>query len=255
MVAPVQIQPQVRAGESAGVRPPAWGTLFPQFESLHDAIPPLENGDRLTRREFERRYTAMPHLKKAELIEGTVYIPSPVRIDFHAQPHSFVITWLGVYYAATPNLILGDNATVRLDADNEVQPDALLMVAHGGQARVDEDGYISGAPELVVEIASSSASYDLHEKLNVYRRCGVAEYLAWRTREAALDWWTLKDGVYQPLPADDSGVIASLTFPGLCLNAKALVQGDAAAVLATQQQHLMQADHIHFIDRLKEMRS
>ena len=40
---------------------------------------PLENGDRLTRAEFERRYAAMPRLKKAELIEGIVYVPSPVR--------------------------------------------------------------------------------------------------------------------------------------------------------------------------------
>jgi hypothetical protein len=36
-------------------------------------VPYLESGDRLTRQEFERRYTAMPNLKKAELIEGIVY--------------------------------------------------------------------------------------------------------------------------------------------------------------------------------------
>lgn len=35
---------------------------------------PLENGDRLSRFEFEHRYQAMPELKKAELVEGVVYI-------------------------------------------------------------------------------------------------------------------------------------------------------------------------------------
>ncbi len=40
----------------------------------HDVVLPLENGDKLTRAEFERRYEAMPHLKKAELIEGVVYV-------------------------------------------------------------------------------------------------------------------------------------------------------------------------------------
>lgn len=42
-------------------------------------IPLLENGDRLTRPEFERRYAAMPQVKKAELIEGIGSMPSPVR--------------------------------------------------------------------------------------------------------------------------------------------------------------------------------
>ena len=50
-------------------------------------ILPLENGDRLSRLEFERRYQAMPELKKAELIEGRVYMASPVRI-IHGQPTS-----------------------------------------------------------------------------------------------------------------------------------------------------------------------
>jgi hypothetical protein len=42
-------------------------------------LPPLENGDRLTRPEFERRYAAAPHITKAELIEGIVYVASPLR--------------------------------------------------------------------------------------------------------------------------------------------------------------------------------
>jgi len=127
-------------------------------------VPRLENGDRLTRYEFERRYEAMPHLKKAELIDGVVYMGSPVRFERHGKPHSYAIGWLAVYCAATPGVDLGDNATVRLDVDNEPQPDALLRLdpSVGGQSRISDDDYVEGAPELIVEIAASSASYDLH---------------------------------------------------------------------------------------------
>ena len=130
--------------------------------------PPLENGDRLTRAEFERRYEAMPRKSKAELIEGVVYMPSPVGLRRHGEPHGLVIGWLAYYKARTPGLILGDNSTVRMDLDNEPQPDVLLLIDpdRGGQARISADDYVEGAPELVAEIASSSASYDLNAKRN-----------------------------------------------------------------------------------------
>ena len=125
--------------------------------------PPLENGDRLTRAEFERRYEAMPDLKKAELIEGVVYMPSPVRHEQHGRPHSHSLPGLAIYVAATPGVEAGDNGSVRLDMDNEPQPDAFLIIDPecGGQARISEDDYVEGAPELVAEVASSSVSYDL----------------------------------------------------------------------------------------------
>ncbi len=119
----------------------ATATISPQL-----TIPHLENGDKLTRREFERRYNAMPNLKKAELIEGIVYImASPLRITNHGNPHARIITWLGNYWSNTPGTELGDNCTVRLDADNEPQPDALLRIKNGGQSTISEDGYVEGA--------------------------------------------------------------------------------------------------------------
>ena len=129
-----------------------------------DETPPLENGDRLTRAEFERRYEAMPHLKKAELIEGVVHMPSPTRHRRHGRPHGHLVTWLGVYEAATPGVEMSNNSTARLDLDNEPQPDALLLIdpARGGQARVSADDDIEAAPELVAEVAASSASIDLN---------------------------------------------------------------------------------------------
>jgi len=213
---------------------------------------PLESGDRLTRTEFERRYQAMPHLKKAELIEGVVYVPSPVRSTSHAQPHGFIITWLGVYTAATPGVELNDNATVRLDLDNEPQPDALLRLDErvGGQSRLSPDDYIEGGPELIVEIAASSAAYDVHDKLRVYRRNQVQEYLVWQVHEHRLDWWRLQDGAYVPLPADTRGVVRSIVFPGLWLAIPALLAGQLAEVLATLHAGLATPTHRAFLEQL-----
>ena len=148
----------------------------------------LASGDRLTRAEFERRYAALPENLKCELIEGVVYMASPLRYESHAKPHGRIMLWLGVYATATPGVECADNATVRLDLDNEVQPDALLrrLPACGGQTRVGDDDYLDGAPELIAEIAASSASYDLHDKLRAYRRNGVREYLVWRVHDGAL---------------------------------------------------------------------
>ncbi|MGQ9869980.1 Uma2 family endonuclease [Leptodesmis sp.] len=130
---------------------------------IRSQLPTLENGDRLTRFEFERRYHAMPEIKKAELIEGVVYMASPLRLRSHAEPHGCLITWLGVYQAATPPVEMGIEPTARLDIDNEPQPDGVSLIrqANGGRSILSDDGYLEGAPELVTEIAASSVSIDL----------------------------------------------------------------------------------------------
>ncbi|MBD2437526.1 Uma2 family endonuclease [Nostoc sp. FACHB-110] len=210
--------------------------------------PPLENGDRLTRAEFERRYHAMSHLKKAELIEGVVYVASPVRAKTHGKPHSRIMGWLVAYEAATPGVETLDNTTVLLDADNEPQPDALLRIEQGGQSRITEDDYVEGAPELIVEIAASSASYDLHEKLKVYRRNQVQEYLVWRVYDRQFDWFRLNEGEYIQLTPNSDDIICSLVFPGLWLAKSALLSGDLAQVLATLEQGLSTPEHQSFVD-------
>ena len=215
---------------------------------------PLENGDRLTRQEFERRYAARPDIKKAELIEGIVHMPSPVRFASHGEPHSWILTWLGTYCASTPGVRLADNATVRLDSNNEPQPDALLRIEPdaGGRSRLSDDDYVEGAPELIVEIASSSAAYDLHDKLRAYLRNGVREYVVWRVYDGELDWFTLKDGDYVPLAPDTTGgVIHSQVFPGLRLAVDALLAGDVAQVLAVLQEGIGLPEHVTFVERLR----
>jgi len=216
------------------------------------AIPPLEPGDRLTRDEFERRYQAMPELKKAELIEGVVYMPSPVRVERHARPHARIIGWLIHYEAHTPGVAVADNATARLDLDNEPQPDAMLYITpeSGGHVRIGPDDYVESAPDLVAEVASSSVSFDLNTKLHVYRRNGVGEYIVWRVLDGQFDWFVLRGGAYERLAADPRGVLRSEQFPGLWLNAGALLQGDLAATLRTLDEGLGTAEHAAFLARL-----
>lgn len=216
------------------------------------AIPYLESGDRLTRDEFERRYATMPHGTKAELIEGVVYVASPVRFTTHGEPHSRIITLLGVYTAATPGVRVGDNATVRLDWANELQPDGLLRIERGA-SMIDADGYVQGPPELVAEIAGSSAAQDMHDKLQVYRRSGVQEYLVWLVFEQRIAWFALDAGDYRPLSADPDAITRSRVFPGLWLDLPALVCDDMARALAVLQQGIAAAEHAAFVTRLRSI--
>jgi Uma2 family endonuclease len=179
-------------------------------------------------------------------------MPSPTSFENHAEPHAWIVGWLVTYCAGTPGVRLGDNATVRLDLDSEVQPDALLRLepALGGQSRISDDGYVEGAPELVVEIASSSAAYDLFDKKRAYRRNGVQEYIVWQIHEKRLDWFRLHEGDYAPLKPDADGVIHSQVFPGLRLVMSALLADDLSTVLAEVQKGLKTTEHAALVERL-----
>ena len=191
----------------------------------------LESGDRLTRAEFHERYCGRPDIKKAELVLGVVYVASPVSA-FHGEPHADAMGWLSAYKVRNPGLRLADNATVMLDENTEVQPDASLWRQSVDGAHVTNRGYIQGPPQLVVEVAASSASYDLHDKKEAYRRNGVREYVVWRVLDEAIDWFRLVNGDYVSIPADASGVIESTAFPGLRLHVAKMLVGDMAGVLA-----------------------
>ncbi len=213
-------------------------------------ILPLENGDRLSRIEFERRYTAMPKVKKAELIEGVVHIASPLRHRSHGKPHAAIMTMLSAYWIATPGVDIGDNSTVRLDLDNEPQPDALLRIESGGRSVVSDDDYLEGAPELIVEIAASSATYDLYDRKQVYCRNGVQEYVVWQVFDRKVDWFSLTEGEYVPLQPDENGVIKSLVFPGLWLAVPLLLAGEMVKAIAVLQSGLNSPEHARFIELL-----
>src|SRR5262249_23198581 len=163
-----------------------------------------------------------------------------------------LITWLGLYRMATPGVEGGDNGTLRLDLDNEPQPDAFLRIlrTHGGQSREDKDGYITGAPELVAEAALGSVSIDLNAKLEAYRRNGVREYVVWRIEDGAIDWFVLRRARYRPLPRTSAGFYQSEILPGLWLDPEALMRGDLLTVHRVVQQGLATPEHASFVNKL-----
>lgn len=192
----------------------------------------LQNGDHLTAQEFLRRYEAMPDLKKAELVEGVVYMGSPVSVK-HAEADGIVHGWLLNYAARTPGANFVPNATVLLDSEDIIQPDALLrwLPEQGGKTRETSKGLLAGPPELIVEIALSSASLDLHDKLRACQRAGVGEYIVWVVAREEIKWFVLEEEVYVQQQPDARGLLSSRNFPGLVLPVKSLLRLDAAAVL------------------------
>lgn len=213
--------------------------------------PPLRNGDNLSLDEFERRYKAMPPDTQAELIEGVVYMPAALSHDFHSEPHFDLIGILSVYRRATPGVVGGDNGSCRLDGKNLPQPDVYLMIAPGLGGTADvAGGYVSGPPELIVEVAHTSADYDLHQKMEVYRRNGVREYGVWRTLDAEFDYFRLTAGRYQRVTTDADGVIRSQVLPGLWLDTAAVLHGDWDRVDATVRRGLATPEHAAFVAEL-----
>jgi Uma2 family endonuclease len=229
----------------------ATAVIQPTEQVREEQIPPLQTGDHLTRAEFERRYAAMPHVKKAELIEGIVYMPSPVSLG-HSKIHADIMKWLGVYQIHTPGVLLVDNATVKLDFENEVQPDAALFIEpeRGGQARV-EGGYLAGTPELIVEVALSSVAYDLHEKLRVYRRNGVQEFMVLLVLEREIRWFQLVEGEYKSLIPGEDGVLHSQVFPGFHLHPDLFWADDLAGLRQILEAGVATEEHNAFVATLQ----
>jgi Uma2 family endonuclease len=179
------------------------------------ALPPLENGDRLDQKTFHARYAAMPEDCRAELIGGIVYMASPQKVP-HSKAQKLVIRWLDEYAEATPGTEALLNNTQILGPDSEPEPDACLFIApeYGGQVYVDADDYLNGAPELVVEVSSSTESIDLHRKKDDYQKAGVREYVVLALRMQQVFWFVRQRGKYKevPLPGDD--IFARACFPG-----------------------------------------
>jgi Uma2 family endonuclease len=216
------------------------------------SIPVLENGDHLTREEFVRRWDAMPDLKRAELIDGVVYMGAALRHREHGQPHGMMMAWLGAYHCETPGLESGVSASVELDDANEPQPDCYLFLpsALGSSAIVNSKGYLEGAPDLIAEIAASTASIDLHKKKQLYQRHGVREYIVWRTAEGVIDWFVLENSTFVTLDVDPAGILRSRRCPGLWLDAAAMIRGDAKRVHKVLDQGLATPEHTAFVQQL-----
>jgi Uma2 family endonuclease len=213
-------------------------------------VPPLEPGDHLDQPTFHERYRAMPEDTRAELIGGIVHMPSPLKRP-HGQIGGDLLHWLKEYEYATPGTLALDNATTILGPESEPQPDACLLIkpANGGQTREEEE-YIVGSPELIMEVASSTEAIDLHRKRNDYQRAGVKEYGIVVLRQEYVLWLVAREGKFVELAPGADGILRSEVFPGLWLDPAALLRPDGLRVTAVLRQGLASAEHAAFVARL-----
>jgi len=223
--------------------------------TVEKRVPPLVAGDYLSRDEFLRSWEAMPSIKRAELIQGVVYMPSPLSRQ-HGTTDQDVSTWVGVYKANTPGCEGMTNATWLMGKRNAPQPEAALRILpeFGGQSR-NRGKYAAGAPEFLGEVCISSVSYDLHQKLKVYEKKGVKEYLAVLMEEQEVRWHHLIDGEFHIMPLQSDGVYRSHVFPGLWLDPAALLAGNLTRVLAVLQEGLNSPEHKQLVENLAAYRN
>jgi Uma2 family endonuclease len=217
------------------------------------AVPLLDNGDRMTQPEFHRRYQACAEDVKFELIGGTVYMASPLRWP-HGTYDSKLNLALSLYEAATPGVEVGTNATTILGEESEPQPDLALRILSefGGRSTVNEEKYLEGPPELIAEVAYSTRAIDLHFKKNDYQKAGVAEYLVLCVEEQELHWFVFTSG--GQLRPDRQGIYRSRVFPGLWIAGPALLARDSSGLARTVQRGLASRAHAAFVKRLQAAR-
>jgi Putative restriction endonuclease len=203
----------------------------------------------LSREEFHRRYEAMPQLQKAELIEGVVFLQSPARLRRSGKARTELVAWLGMYSAYTPGTEGSMNPTVLLDPHSEPQPDTLLMLAFacGGNVRINHDGFIEGAPELIADANEEG----INAKLNAYQSSGVKEYVVWRVEDRDIDWFVLRRENRERMSPSEDGLLKSVAFPGLWLDSQALIAGNLRRVFEVVQMGLRTGEHAEFVRRLE----
>jgi len=227
---------------------------MPDRMTMKSAPCTLVEGQRLDQPTFHALYEAMPPGTRAELIDGVVYMPSPVG-RAHGRAQVPVIMWLGAYAANTPGVEVLDNATTILGWKSEPQPDALLRVLpeRGGRSH-DEQDFVRGAPELVIEVAKATRYVDLGPKLGDYERAGVLEYVVRAIDPDEIYWFAQKQGALVQRPVGDDRLYRSIVFPGLWLDPIALLNNDARRLLALVDLGCATPEHAAFVAKLAEAR-
>ncbi|HET6387456.1 MAG TPA: Uma2 family endonuclease [Armatimonadota bacterium] len=204
---------------------------------------PLQQGQILDQPTFHRRYLEAPPNLRAELIGGVVYImPSPVSLD-HGSRLCQVDRWLWVFQESSVAVRISADTTTILGPRSEPQPDLQLRILqeYGGSSGRTEDGYAAGPPELLAEIAVSTASIDLNQKKRDYEQAGVQEYIVVLPSEVR--WFQRVEGQYQPLLPGEDGIFRSIIFPGLWLDPAALLAGDMKRLRQVARQGIRSPEH------------
>ena len=213
----------------------------------------LENGDRMTQAEFHRIYENYDEDVKFELVGGVVYMAAAMRHP-HGSFHIKLSYALEHFATATPGVEIADNASAILGDGSEPQPDLSMRITTecGGQSYIDEQDYLTGAPELVAEIAHSSRAIDLHAKRDDYQRAGVIEYVVLCVEERELHWFHFPTG--ENIEPTREGIYRSRVFPGLWIDGPALMAKDSAQLRKTVERGLARREHATFVRRLAATR-
>jgi Uma2 family endonuclease len=217
----------------------------------------LHEGQRLDQQTFHEIYSQTPEDFRAELIDGVVYLMNMAVYEDHARSDASLTGLLYYYSVESPGTIAQSNASTKLSANTEVQPDCALLIDpdFGGRTRTDPGKFTVDAPELVIEIASSSLRLDLNAKKQVYEQAGALEYLVYDIPHQKFHWFALTEGRFEPLMIDGDGVYRSRAFPGLWLDEAAFVRDDGQAVLACLRRGLQSQAHTDFVERLRQNRA
>ena len=208
------------------------------------------DGERLSRDEFLDLWEAMPEVKNVELIDGVVYVASPVGVE-HGDETSLADFWLGYYALFTPGCQVGTNGTW-LMPNSAPQPDVSLRILpeYGGQTSIERK-LGAGAPELVIEVALSSTDRDLGAKSRLYEASGVPEYVAILLKRPQVLWRRLVLGRFQDIEPGKDGIFRSHVFPGLWLDPEALLTGDRRGLVDVLELGLKSPEHAKFADELE----
>jgi Uma2 family endonuclease len=215
--------------------------------SPREAMAMLENGSRMDQPTFHKLYMLTPDGFKAELIGGEVYVSSPVSW-YHGVPHAELLAWLVMYKKATRGVEVADNSTSILGENAEPQPDAAMLI-RGGQSRLNRDGCVVGAPELVAEVANSSAAIDLGKKKMDYQEAGTQEYLVALVKEKRIMWFVRREEQFVEMRPRD-GVFRSRVFPGLWLPARGFFRSEMTEWIDVLHQGLASSEHAAFVAEL-----
>jgi hypothetical protein len=216
--------------------------------------PPLVEGQRLDQAEFHRRYEAMPPSTRAELIDGVVFMPSPVGPE-HGRAHIPVSVWFSYYEENTPGVEALDNTSTALGLKSEPQPDLQLRILPecGGRTQADRR-FIRGVPELVLEVTHTTRYTDLGPKLDDYERAGVPEYVVRTVEPDEVLWHVLQEGRLVAVSPDADGLYRSRVFPGLWLDPQALLARDTRRLREVLDQGGATPEHAAFVARLAAAR-
>jgi Uma2 family endonuclease len=221
---------------------------------MHAPLAKLVEGQHLDQPTFHALYEAMPPGTRAELIDGVVYMPSPVGLE-HGEAQVPVIVWLDYFAEKTPGVRALDNATAILGWKSEPQPDGSLRIVPecGGRTWI-EAGLLHGAPELVVEVAKATRYVDLGPKLRDYERAGVQEYIVRALDPDEIFWFGQEQGVLVRRALGDDGLYHSTAFPGLWLDPAALLKGDRPRLRAVVDLGCATTGHVEFVAKLASNR-